>query len=81
VQGVELLVEKYRPKGRLPSQTPNTCMARSLIRLWGRSSMVAREKAHDRKLRPLNLCSVLKVVITRRQIGGWLRGSHPLKSV
>jgi len=56
VQGVELLVEKYSPKGRLPSQTPNTCIIVLLVRLRGQSSVVAREKAHDRKLRSLNLC-------------------------
>ena len=38
-------------------------------------------KSPDHHLRSPNPRSVLKVVIVHRQIGGWLRGSHPLKSV
>ena len=45
LRGVELLVGKYRAKARLLSQTPNTLSNVRIVRPWGQSSMVAREKA------------------------------------
>ena len=38
------------------------------------------ENNPDRQLRSQNLCSVGKDVELSKQLGGWLRSSHPLKS-
>ena len=38
------------------------------------------EKNPDRQLRSQNLCLVGKDVELHKQLGGWLRSSHPLKS-
>ena len=39
-----------------------------------------KEKSPDRQLRSQNLYEVGKDVELSKQLGGWLRSSHPLKS-
>ena len=43
--------------------------------------MCPKEKNPDRRLRSLNQSYSVKDVSVPRQVEGWLRGSHPLKSV
>ena len=45
-----------RAQARRTNQTPNTERSSTAVRLWGLSSMVERETAHDRRLRSLNAC-------------------------
>ena len=63
-----------------PNQTPNT-----IDIIYG--SQAVGDKLHcregnnpDRQLRSLSMGLVTKDVTLHRQLGGWLRSSHPLKS-
>ena len=60
-------------------QTPNT--VKFYYRRHTAGANVRREKGNnpDRQLRSLNDSSVGNEVGRLRQLGGWLRSSHPLK--
>jgi hypothetical protein len=50
------------------------------VRTIGLSLCVQEGNSPDRQIRTLNFTSVGKEVEFLKQLGGWLRGSHPLKS-
>jgi hypothetical protein len=50
------------------------------VRARDLSSCAQEGNSPDRQIRTLNFILVGKEVDFLRQLGGWLRGSHPLKS-
>ena len=50
------------------------------VRVRDLSSCAQEENSPDRQIRTPNYILVGKEVEFLKQLGGWLRGSHPLKS-
>ena len=60
---------------------PNSEYAKFILRSQnvGAKFYVLKGNSPDHRIRSLNLCLVVKEVKLFRQLGGWLRSSHPLK--
>ena len=62
------------------NQTPNAKVSMFSSQCMGDNVHTQKEKNPDRQLRSHNICLVGKDVELSKQLGGWLRSSHPLKS-
>ncbi len=72
---------EQRGQPTLSKQTPNSGQLLRGSQNSGAKIGARKGNSPDRNLRSQNLSSVGKEVIYLRQVGGWLRSSHPLKIV